>query len=78
MHITNGLQAVISASFSASKPTAGDGDDDPKKRPHRKVLRQPAAPQSLAPWHTLPFMGREVISSVTAWHKARNISHLSS
>lgn len=54
--------AVISASFSAAKPAADPGNDDagdaPKRRPQK--LRQPHPPQSLAPWHTLPFMGREV------------------
>lgn len=64
------LQAVISASFAASKPAAGadrdDADDDPKKRPRRRRQQQPAPPQSLAPWHTLPYMGREVGLS-SAW-----------
>lgn len=56
------MQAVISAFFAAAKLQSGAQSDvdGKKKRGQRRELRQPAPPQSLAPWHTLPYMGREV------------------
>jgi hypothetical protein len=56
------MQAVISASFSVAKLRSGSQSDadGKKRRDQPRELRQPAPPQSLAPWHTLPYMGREV------------------
>ena len=56
------MQAVISASFSVAKLRSGAQSDvdGKRKRDQRQELKQPAPPQSLAPWHTLPYMGREV------------------
>jgi hypothetical protein len=56
------MQAVISASFSVAKLRSGAQSDvdGKKKRDQRRDVRQPPPPQSLAPWHTLPYMGREV------------------
>jgi hypothetical protein len=56
------MQAVISASFSVAKLRSGaqSDADGKKRRDQRRELTQPAPPQSLAPWHTLPYMGREV------------------
>ena len=56
------MQAVISASFSVAKLRSGAQSDvdGTKRRDQRRELKQPPPPQSLAPWHTLPYMGREV------------------
>ena len=56
------MQAVISASFAVAKLRSGAQSDvdGTKRRDQRPELKQPPPPQSLAPWHTLPYMGREV------------------
>ena len=82
------MQAVISASFSVAKLRSGAQSDvdGTKRRDQRPELKQPPPPQSLAPWHTLPYMGREVrgcnnpsqgancpVSGICSLHESRSM-----